>query len=272
MRGELAAEVERIEALLSHWRPGSATSRFNQTPSTDFQPVPGELVQLVEFCQRVSRASGGAYDITVAPLVAAWGYGPQGPASKPPSEETLQTALASVGWEKVEIGPDRASLRKAHPATALDLGSVLQGYAVDRMAALLDGAGFADYLIEVGGELRARGGWNVAIENPADVSQPLARFELRDAALATSGLARARRKLSGTPVSHLISPRTGRPVESGVELVAVRASGCLEADGWATGLIALPLGEARVMALREGLSVWLLDSAGGFTLPAQGEH
>jgi thiamine biosynthesis lipoprotein ApbE len=269
IRGELAAEVERIESVLSHWRPGSATSRFNQTPVTDWQPVPEELVTLVEFCQRVSRTSGGAYDITVAPLVAAWGYGPQGAAVEPPSEETIRTALASVGWEKVELGPDRRSLRKAHPATSLDLGSVLQGYAVDRLAGMLDAAGFADYLIEVGGELRARGGWNVAVEHPADPSKPLVHFELRDSALATSGLARARRKLSGESISHLISPRTGRPVETGVEMVSVKAASCLEADGWATGLIASPLEDARAMVRREGLIVWLLDREGGLSLPTQ---
>ena len=170
---------------------------------------PRELVQLVEVSQRVSRASAGAYDITVAPLVSAWGYGMQGAAAEAPSEETLQGLLQAVGWEKVEVGPDGASLRKTHPALSLDLGSVLQGYAVDQLAALLDEAGFEHYLIEVGGELRARGAWNVAIENPADASKPLARVDLCDAALATSGLARARRKLSGEAVSHIISPKSG---------------------------------------------------------------
>jgi thiamine biosynthesis lipoprotein ApbE/Na+-translocating ferredoxin:NAD+ oxidoreductase RnfG subunit len=267
MRGKLAAEVERIEAGLSHWRTDSATSRFNRSSSTAPQAVPKELVRLVEFSQRVSRASGGAYDITVAPLVSAWGYGPQGEAAAAPSEDALRALLPAVGWEKVEVGSDGASLRKGHPALSLDLGSVLQGYAVDQLAALLDAAGFTDYLVEVGGELRARGAWSVAIENPADASSPLARVELRDAALATSGLARARRKLSGAPLSHIVSPKTGRPVESGVELVSVRAPSCLEADGWATALIASGAEGARDMARREGLAFWLLDSAGNFAGP-----
>jgi thiamine biosynthesis lipoprotein ApbE/Na+-translocating ferredoxin:NAD+ oxidoreductase RnfG subunit len=271
LRGRLVAEVERIEAGLSHWRPDSATSRFNRSTSTSPQPVPRELVQLVEVSQRVSRASAGAYDITVAPLVSAWGYGTQGAAAEAPSEETLQALLQTVGWEKIEVGTDGASLRKAHPSLSLDLGSVLQGYAVDQLAALLDEAGFENYLIEVGGELRARGAWNVAIENPADASKPLARVELCDAALATSGLARARRKLSGEAVSHIISPKSGRPVESGVELVSVRAARCLEADAWATGLIASGVQGAREIAQREGLTIWLLESAGGFSAPnAQG--
>ncbi len=272
LRGKLAAEVERIEAGLSHWRPDSATSRFNRSTSTEPQAVPEELVRLVEFSQRVSRASGGAYDITVAPFVSAWGYGPQGAAAEAPSEETLQALLPAVGWEKVEVGADGASLRKAHPSLSLDLGSVLQGYAVDQLAGLLDAAGFVDYLVEVGGELRARGAWSVAIENPADASTPLARVELRDAALATSGLARARRKLAGVPFSHIISPKTGRPVESGVELVSVRAATCLEADAWATGLLASGVEDACGLARREGLLFWLLDSAGGFAGPETGER
>jgi thiamine biosynthesis lipoprotein ApbE/Na+-translocating ferredoxin:NAD+ oxidoreductase RnfG subunit len=270
VREKLAAEVERIEAGLSHWRTDSATSRFNRSTSTAPQAVPTELVRLVEFSKRVSRASGGAYDITVAPLVSAWGYGPQGVAAEAPSEDSLRALLPAVGWEKVECGADGASLRKAHPSLSLDLGSVLQGYAVDQLAGLLDAAGFVDYLVEVGGELRARGAWSVAIENPADASKPLARVELRDAALATSGLARARRKLSGAPVSHILSPKTGRPVEPGVELVSVRAATCLEADAWATGLIASGVEEARALARREGLIFWLLDSAGGFAVPETG--
>jgi NosR/NirI family nitrous oxide reductase transcriptional regulator len=267
IRAALAAEVERIESSLSHWRADSVTSRFNRALTTDFQPVPAEFVRLVEFCRRLSLASQGDYDITVAPLVAAWGYGPQGPVAEAPSPETLETALASVGWEKLEVGPDRTTLRKAHPGTSLDLGSVLQGYAVDRLAEILDAAGFTDYLVEVGGELRARGGWQVAVENPADASAPLVRLELRDAALATSGLARARRKLSGEPVSHVVSPKTGRPVESGVEMVSVRAATCLEADGWATGLIASGVNEALEIATKEGLAIWLLERGGRLHAP-----
>ena len=107
----------------------------------------------------------------------------------------------------------------------------------------------------------------MAIENPADATAPLVRLELRDASLATSGLARARKKLSGIPVSHVLSPKSGLPVESGVELVSVRAASCLEADGWATGLIASGVREAREMARREGLTLWLLESGGRLILP-----
>jgi thiamine biosynthesis lipoprotein len=200
-------------------------------------------------------------------LVSAWGYGPQGAVAQTPSEEDLQKLLPAVGWEKVEIGPDDASLRKTHPLVTLDLGSVLQGYAVDQLAGILDAAGVNEYLIEVGGELRARGSWSVAIENPADASAPLARVELRDAALATSGLGRARRKVSGLPVSHILSPTSGRPVETDVELVSVRATSCLEADGWATALIASGADAARGLAHREGLTIWLLESSGRFSVP-----
>jgi len=264
LRSQIATEVERIESTLSHWRPDSATSRFNRSDATDYQKVPEELGRLVQFAQQLSRAASGAYDITVSPLVDAWGYGPSRGKSAAPSRETIDSILQHVGWEKLSVGQDGRSLRKAHPGVALDLGSVLQGYAVDRVAALLEQNGCLSYLVEVGGELRAGGAWTVAIENPADAARPLLVMELKDAALATSGLDRARRRIAGETVSHIISPLSGRPVAGGPEACSVLMPTCLEADGWATALVALGMEGSRAVALREKLRAWVLDDRGYF--------
>lgn len=264
LRDQIASEIERIESTLSHWRVDSATSRFNRSTSTDYQEVPEELGRLVQFSQRLSLASSGAFDITVSPLVDAWGYGPSGVKSAAPSQDVLDAVLQRVGWEKLSVSADCKSLRKAHPGTSLDLGSVLQGYAVDQVAALLDRSGSASYLIEIGGELRARDAWTVAIENPVDASRPLLVMELNNAALATSGLARARRRVAGEVVSHIISPRTGHPFASDIEACSVRMPTCLEADGWATALISSGVKEARALTQREQLHAWVLDERGDF--------
>jgi thiamine biosynthesis lipoprotein len=264
LRSQIAAEIERIESTLSHWRPDSATSRFNHSQATDYQEVPEELGRLVQFAQHLSRASSGAYDITVSPLVDAWGYGPPGSTSAAPSKETIDAVLQRVGWDKLSLGQDGRSLRKAHPGVALDLGSVLQGYAVDRVAALLEQNGCFIYLVEVGGELKAGGAWTVAIENPADAARPLLVMELKDAALATSGLNRARRRIAGETVSHIISPLSGRPVAGGLEACSVLMPTCLAADGWATTLIASGLEGSRSLARRERLRAWVLDDRGSF--------
>ena len=264
LRDQIINEIERIESTLSHWRIDSATSRFNRSTSTDYQEVPEELGRLVQFSQRLSLASSGAFDITVSPLVDAWGYGPSGVKAAAPARDVLDNILHRVGWEKLSVSSDYKSLRKANPEVSLDLGSVLQGYAVDQVAALLDRCGSTSYLVEIGGELRARDSWTVAIENPADASHPLLVMELNNAALATSGLSRARRRIAGEAVSHIISPRTGHPIASGIESCSVLMPTCLEADGWATALISAGLTEARSITQREQLHAWMLDERGDF--------
>jgi thiamine biosynthesis lipoprotein len=226
--------------------------------------VPAELIELVSVAQHISRATDGAYDVTVGPLVSAWGYGPAGGGGVQPSAADLSALRERVGWEKLRIGEDRKSLQKTHPDLSLDLGSLLQGYAVDRLCGILDGAGCEDYLVEVGGELRARGTWRVAIENPADAQRPLQLLDLHDEALATSGLARARKRLSGSAVSHIISPLTGRPVEPSIEVSAVARPTCVEADAWSTAVIAAGLPMAEKVTREHGLKAWVQETTGAF--------
>jgi thiamine biosynthesis lipoprotein len=264
LHAALSRELERIETTLSHWSKNSATTRFNESLSTEPQDIPEELAHLVAFALRIHNASNGDYDITVAPLVAAWGYGPPGSTLKPPSPEDITNLLSNTGSDKLVLSPDQRQLRKTSPKLALDLGSILQGYAVDRLFEILERAGCQDFLIEVGGELRSRGAWPVAIENPADARHPLQVVTLQDAALATSGLARARRKLAGETVSHIISPKTGYPVEPTLEACSVQSATCLEADGWSTALIASGLSKATELAKKEKIKVWILDAAGAF--------
>ena len=259
--------MKRIESTLSHWSKDSATSRFNASTSTEEQSIPEELGRLVIFALRAHQATSGAYDITVSPLVSAWGYGPPGEVSVGPSTDDLEKILAAVGSEKLTLSSNGTGLRKSHPALALDLGSLLQGYAVDKLCGILARAGCTDYLVEVGGEFRAKNAWSVAIENPADARNPLEVIELKDSALATSGLARARKRLEGQPVSHIISPKTGRPVEPTIEACSVQRPTCLEADVWSTAVIATGLPEAAALARREGLTVWILDTKGVFKRP-----
>jgi len=263
----LSAEMVRIESTLSHWSKDSATSRFNANHSTDEQPIPEELGRLVEFALQLHQTSDGEYDITVAPLVAAWGYGPPGATQTPPSPEEITGLLARVGSDKLTLSSDRLRLRKSHPQLALDLGSILQGYAVDRLFSLLEEARCHDFLVEVGGELRSKNNWRVAIEDPRHPDKPLEVISLKDAALATSGLARARRKNAGETVSHIISPKTGHPVEPSLETCSVMSRTCLEADGWSTTLIASGFPKSATLVKTQALKVWLLDATGTFHRP-----
>ena len=250
---KLSAELERIESTLSHWRPGSATAQFNAAGTTLPLAMPRELIGLVAQCLDVSRASDGAFDITVAPLVQAWGHGPSGPQTTSPDDAEIERLRAQTDWQKLTVDSASGTLRKSDPRLQLDLGAILQGYAADRLAALLAADGIADCLIEVGGELLARGAWEVAIENPAHPGQPLRRLTLRDAALATSGTYRAK---------HLLSPATGRPIAHDTALVAVVRPTCAEADAWATALIVTGGEDALRLAARRGMKVLTVSASG----------
>ncbi|OYW17589.1 MAG: hypothetical protein B7Z55_12240, partial [Planctomycetales bacterium 12-60-4] len=202
----------------------------------------------------------GAYDITVAPLVDAWGYGPSGHKVDTPTDEQIRRLLAAVGWRKLHVNVEFLSLQKDVPELQIDLGSVLQGYAIDRLSELLTSAGVQEFLIDVGGELRCRGTWNVAIDQP-DSSSSTREFVLKDAALATTGTYRI--SPDGRPETrHVISPRTGAPVESPNLLCAVKGANGRDADAWATALFCLPTADALQLAERHGLSVLLIDAQG----------
>ncbi len=249
-RAKIAAELERIESTLSHWRPGSATSQFNAAGTTLALAMPPDLIALIGQCLDISRASDGAFDITVAPLAQLW----REASSAPPDDATIERLRARTGWRKITADPTNSTLRKSDAALQIDLGAILQGHAADRLAALLASEGIADCLIEVGGELLARGTWEVAIENPAQPGQPLRRLSLKDAALATSGTYRAK---------HLINPATGRPISHDTTLVAITSPTCAAADAWATALIVIGGENARALAEKRGIKILTITASGG---------
>ena len=257
LKRELEAEVTRIEFSLSHWRESSVTADFNHLESVQPFGVSPELAELVEFALRLSAASDGMYDITVAPLTNLWGYGPAGKLPDPTPEQ-LKAALAKVGWQKLKLDKENLTLAKGHEGVNLDLGSVLQGYAADRLAALLRAQGQHDMLVEVGGEILASGSWRVGIEDPFNPRVMLQTMLLTDRALSTSGLYRAKKLAAGKPVSHILSPKTGRPVAPTLEMAVVFHESCMQADGWSTALMAAGFEQAKAIALREKLDVILV--------------
>ena len=259
LHAEIAAAFERVETIASNWRADSAVSRFNAVQTTDFQTVPGELSWLVEESARISRASEGAFDITVAPLVRLWGFGPRAHQGIPPSGDALAEARRHVGWKKVEA--DANSLRKLDPAVTLDLSAIGEGWAVDQVCALLEQKGHTRFLVESGGELRAHGTWTVAIEHPTRV------LTLSDEALATSGTYRQHWREGARERSHLLDPRTGRPIEHTTVSVSVIAKTCTEADAWATALNVLGAEAGQPIAEREQLvAQFVTVDAGRLTL------
>ncbi len=257
LKRELEAEFNRVEFSLSHWRESSVTADFNHLESTQPFGISQELADLAEFALKLSALTDGKYDITIAPLTSLWGYGPAGKRPDPTPGQ-VRAAHARVGWQKLRLDKANLTLAKSHEGVNLDLGSVLQGFAADRAAAVLRAQGQDQFLVEVGGEILAAGSWRVGLEDPFNPRLMLQTMLLTDRALSPSGLYRAKKLAAGKPVSHILSPQTGRPTEPTLELAAVFHESCLQADGWSTALMAVGFEEAKRIAEREKLDVVLV--------------
>jgi thiamine biosynthesis lipoprotein len=239
--------LEEVNQTFSTYREDSEISRFSRFPRAGEEfPVSRDFVAVMRTAARIHELSGGAWDGTIRPLVDLWGFGPLPPRADPPDPKRVETVLRDVGFDRIEIRP--TALVKRVASVTLDLSSIAKGYGVDQVAAVLRGAGFSDFLVEIGGEVSAsgsrRGGgpWRVGINRPtadAAADELYRVVALSDAALATSGDYRQFFVRDGVKYSHILDPRTGRPVANGVVSVSVLAPDCTLADGLATALLVM---------------------------------
>ncbi|MBW2401473.1 MAG: FAD:protein FMN transferase [Deltaproteobacteria bacterium] len=252
-------ELRAVDEAMSTWRLDSELSRFNAHGSTEPFPVSNELLAVFRIASEVSELSGGAFDVTVGPVVAAWGFGATDRIPAPPPPEELEQLRERVGYRLVEV--QAGALRKSRGDVVCDLSAIAKGFAVDRVAEALSELGYRDYLVEVGGEIRARGQrrgggfWRVAIERPdAGARDAFDVLPLRDVALATSGDYRNFYQSGGRRYSHTIDPRTARPIEHALASVSVLHRDAVYADALATALNVLGSEAGYSLAEREGLA------------------
>jgi thiamine biosynthesis lipoprotein len=263
----IAETLSATDRHLSGWNDASELARFNATDGTDWVPVSQALLAAVEQARAVSDASSGAFDVTVAPLVRAWGFG-AGAGDDPvaPSPAEIERLRSLAGYQKLELRRDPPALRKAVPELAIDLDGIAPGWAVDRIADRFDALGIEDYLVELGGEVRARGQsperrpWRVAVEAPlAGERRAQAIIELGDAGVSTSGDYRDFREIGGQHLSHTIDPRSGAPVAHGLASVTVVHASVATADAWATALMVLGPVEGLALARELGLAALFIE-------------
>lgn len=254
------AVLDAVDEALSTYRPESDLSRFNNSRSTAWQSCSPEMVTVLARALKISRLTGGAFDVTVGPLVNLWGFGPDFVPERIPAPADLKAARARVGYQHLAVRSDPPGCRKDLADLYLDLSAIAKGYGVDRLAAYLDVQGLENYLVEVGGEVRAhghsaRGGpWGVAIERPdPGRREPFAVVEIHDGSLATSGDYRNFFERDGRRYSHTMDPQTGAPVTHNLASVTVIADSDMTADALATGL--LVLGPEKGMALARELDL-----------------
>jgi thiamine biosynthesis lipoprotein len=202
------------------------------------------MLPVLKKSQEVYERSGGAFDPTVGPLVNAWGFGPAG--AKPKDSIDINQLLPLVGFDKVFF--DEETVHKSRPGIYLDFSAIAKGYAVDVVADLLEAEGIVNMLVEIGGELVARGVndkgevWKVGINRPDEKEMSNELFSiiaLNDKALATSGNYRNYYVVDSVRYSHTIDPRSGYPVQHGLLSATVVAPDCMTADAYATALMVM---------------------------------
>ena len=246
-RAAMRDVIDVVDRRMSTWRDDSEVSRFNAGPANEWVSVSPQLAGLVRHALRIGRETEGAFDVTIAPVLQIWGFGAG--ADRPerlPSRDELDAAREDTGIGLVDVRMEPPALRKKRAGTRLDLAGLAQGYTVDRMAERLDELGAKRYLVELGGELFARGrkseddAWRIGVEKPQAGVRAVERVvELADAGMTTSGDYRDFFEIDGRRFSHTIDPRTGRPVAHDLRAVTVIAEDAITADAMATALLVM---------------------------------
>jgi thiamine biosynthesis lipoprotein len=245
----IGAIVATVNQALSPYDEASELSRFNLSSATDWVPATPPLRRVLGSALRIAAVSDGAFDPTVGPIVGRYGFGP--------------IAGAEDGAYR-ELAVGAAAIRKTRGDVTIDLCGIAKGYALDLIREELDRAGLESFLIELGGEVFARGRhpsgrpWQVAIEQPAALNATLGHLiTLEERSVATSGVTLNSYDLAGRRYSHVIDARRRGPVTGGTLSASVLSEEGMDADGLATALVAVQPEEAVALAERLGLDAAL---------------
>ena len=268
VRARVEAALDLVDTLMSTYRSESELSRFNVIGAGEWIDLSPDTATVIGEAMRVGSVSGGGFDVTVGPLVDLWGFGPAN-GNGVPSDEAIADASARTGPDALQFDPVRGLISKRRSGLGIDLSGVAKGYAVDRVAAGLDALGFESYLIDVGGELKARGRkadgslWRIGIERPAAGERQVQRVvEVAGATIATSGDYRNFFERDGRRYSHTIDPRTGRPVQHSLASVSVVSHRAMSADALSTAMMVLGPDEGLALAERLDLPALFLLRSG----------
>jgi thiamine biosynthesis lipoprotein len=258
--------LKKVNLQMSTWIEDSEISRFNRYPGNEWFEVSADTVRVIAEAQRVSRESGGAFDITVGPLVNLWGFGPGKTGEQIPGEEQIKKAMTEIGYEKLSLRLSPPAIRKELPGLYCDLSAIAKGFGVDKVAEYLETTGFSHYLVEIGGEVRAKGTrpdgqpWRLGIASPGPAgNSPYQKvIHLMDLAMATSGDYFNYFEKDGVRYSHTIDPTTGKPITHKLASVTVIHKSCMTADAMATAIDVLGPEKGYELAVKENLPVFMI--------------
>ena len=261
---EVDKQLELVNDQMSTYRPQSELSLFNK--SSDSYEVSDATIKVVKKALSLYEQSGGAFDVTVGPLVNLWGFGPDKKPYKVPSDALIERTKQKVGSQYLSIQGNK--LIKSKPELYVDLSSIAKGYGVDSVAELLSEKGITNYLVDIGGELRVQGtklnnqDWTLAIERPGLGQNVQRLLNIGDNAIATSGDYRNYFEFDGIRYSHTIDPSTGKPISHKLVSVTVIDKSSMVADGLATAITVLGPEKGFAFAAKLKQPVFLLVKQG----------
>ena len=267
---QIEAVFSDIDIKLSNYRDDSEISRINQQNTTEWIPVSPEIAELINIAQQVYERSDGCYDLTIKPLFDLWGFSKH--QNRIPGDEEIKQALLHVGMNRIEVDTANPRIRKKDPLLRIDLSSIAQGYTVSVLSRLLERQGIQNYLVEVGGEMKVKGRkangnyWRVAIEKPTPYTQEVERVldihQQAGTAIMTAGTYRNFFEDKGQSYSHILNPKTGRPVTHQLLSVTILHDDPTWADAWDTALLCVGDEQARRIAESEHLKALLISRDG----------
>ncbi len=272
---EIFDELERLEDIMSVYRPASELSQVNAAPAGTWRPVSDDLYAVLELARSIAELTDGAFDPTARPLSHVWGFSHR--EGKIPDAELLQRALENVGHRYLQLDRGRQAVRKQIDALTIDLGAIGKGYALDRCRDRLLGHGISDVVVHGGqSSVVALGsetepatndatdspdpmpGWTIGVSHPLIPNHRLGTIRLHNQALATSGSGRQGFIHAGRRYGHVIDPRTGWPPDRFLSVTVV-AQNSAECDALATAFFVMSPAEIeRVCDVRRDVGVILV--------------
>ena len=249
LQKDIEAELQKVDNSLSPFNPTSMISKINRNENVEVDDMFAEVFNLAE---KISAETDGAFDITVAPMVNAWGFGFK--TGNMPDSKQLDSLRAIVGFHKVAL--ENGRVVKKNRRTMLDCSAIAKGYGCDVVARFLQGKGIKNYMVEIGGEIVTCGvndqrmPWKIGVTKPTDdslsVNEELQTvLNVTNKAMATSGNYRNFYYKNGKKYAHTIDPKTGRPVQHNILSATVLADDCATADAYATSFMVLGLDKTK---------------------------
>ncbi len=252
-----------VNKTFSTYRPDSEISKLNQDPHSHWVSVSPLMIKVMSHALNVSALSHGAFDPTLGPLVNLWGFGPDG-ERKRPSDQALSSARIKVGHGLISLNPGKLLLKREVKGMYLDFSASAKGLGVDIIGEYLKANKIEHFMVEIGGEVKVlgqgpQGAWKIGLESPVLSKNSKKIMTLKDLSVATSGSYRNFFEEKGIQYSHTIDPLTGKPIRHGMVLASVLSDkSCMDADAWATALMAMGPKDAMRISEKLGLRSYLV--------------